>query len=77
MYALNDSEFNQLHLEPIQHYIKDAQALYRSGLMRRTRLASRPLIILGDALVRIGSKVKAYAALPNESVSAPSSYFSL
>ena len=67
-----DSELIQIHQEVIRREVNIRQALRRSG-MATPHMIDRGLTLLGDSLIRLGTRLKdrTYPRLATEEASAP------
>jgi hypothetical protein len=67
-----ENEFIHIHQEVIRREVETSQALRQSGMVN-PHLSDRGLTLLGDALIRIGTRLKdrTYTRLNAEEASAP------
>jgi hypothetical protein len=67
-----ESEFVQMHQERIQHEANIRQALRQSGMIK-PHLIDRGFTLLGDTLIRMGTRLKehAYTRVTAEEASVP------
>ena len=67
-----DSELIQIHQEVIRREVNIRQALRQSG-MATPHMIDRGLTLLGDSLIRLGTRLKdrTYPRLATEEASAP------
>ena len=68
-----DNEFLQVHQEEIRREARLRLALRQAGLIQK-RTIDRGFTMLGDLLIRMGTRLKehAYSGIPTEEASAPS-----